>query len=752
MFDRAPRSTQQRLLSHPNSLLIVREPSLPPTPAPGQPGVNSTYLQAHDDIFVAITDEGIFAFNGHVDLGTGIQTALGQIVADELDIRPDQLQMVLGHTDASPNQGPTIASASIQITAVPLRKAAAQAKQILLQHQSQAWQVNVKDLHADQGVIYGPNGLAIRYEDAVQAVQLRVYLDNDTVTKTPAQLKLVGQSAPRVDIPKKAVGAFTYVHDVQVPGMWHARVVRPPYLGRDSGDFIGRSLISVDPHSVSHISPDIEVIQQGDFVAVIAQREEHAAQAARELSVSWHTPPDLIDLSCLRDAVDAHFSTPRLLKDTPLENPTPDGCIELENEYVWPFQLHGSIGPSCAVAIYDPALTQIWSGSQNPHMLRAQLSELFDIDEGTIEIIRHEASGCYGRNCADDVCADALLIAKLSQRPIRVQLTREQEHAWEPKGAAQLMKSKALVSPDGELLRYEFQTHYPSNDAPLLAALLTGQVSAQPRTLQMGDRTAVPPYAYSSQHIVCNDMAPIVRASWLRGVSALPNSFAHECMIDELAYAVGHDQVAFRVKHLHEDPRAQDLLLAVAKQAQWQPNHAGSRGVSDADGWMYGRGVGYARYIHSKFPGFGSAWSAWIVDLKVHERTGQVIIEHITVGQDTGQMINPAGVRHQIHGNVIQSLSRTLYESVQFDAQGVTSLEWGAYPILKFTDLPPIDVVLVERPDEAPLGSGESGSLPCAPAVANALFDATARRFYEAPFSPTHVKHILTTQPPVTRR
>lgn len=753
MFDRAPRSTQKQLLNNPNSLLVLRKPSLPPTPAPGQPGVSSTYLPEHDDIFIAITANGIYAFNGHVDLGTGIQTALGQIVADELDVKPEQVTMVLGHTDASPNQGPTIASASIQISAIPLRKAAAQARQLLLQHQAKIWQLDPSELTIEHGVIHGPNLRSIRFEEAVQRANLRTYLDLNTTTKKHSELKWVGTAAPRVDIPKKALGCFTYVHDVQVPGMWHARVIRPPYAGRDSGEFIANSLLAIDSSSVTHISPDIEVIHKGDFVAVIAQREEHAIQAARALKVTWRPAPPLVDLSNLRTAVSQHVFTPRLLKDTPLESNGPESTITLSREYVWPYQLHGSIGPSCAVALYQPDHVQIWSGTQNPHMLRTQLSELFEIDEGRIEIIRHEASGCYGRNCADDVCADALLISQLTQRPIRVQLSREQEHAWEPKGAAQLMKSTASISANGDLLRYEFQTHYPSNDAPLLAGLLIGKFSTEPRTLQMGDRTAVPPYAYQSQHIVCNDMAPLVRASWLRGVSALPNSFAHDCMIDELAHAAHQDPVAFRVKHLHEDPRAQDLILAVAKQANWETNQSGSRGQPDPEGWMHGRGIAYARYIHSKFPGFGSAWSAWVLDLKVHIRTGQIIVKQITVGQDTGQMINPAGVRHQIHGNVIQSLSRTLFEAVQFNEQGVTSLEWGAYPILKFTDLPEIKVLLLDRQDEEPLGSGESASLPCAPAVANALFDATNCRFYEAPFTPDRILHTLnTTHHTITRR
>lgn len=745
MLEHSPRLLQQHLLNNNDCLLILRAPSLPPQPVAGQPGVVSTYLQGHDDIFVAITTEHVYAFNGHVDLGTGIQTALGQIVADELDIQTTQLRMVLGHTEASPNQGPTIASASIQISAIPLRKAAAQAKQLLLQHQAIVWQTDVQFLQVKNGHIYGPNGLEISYQNAVKGTKLRAYLDMETPTKPRELLTIVGTSSPRVDIPKKAVGQFTYVHDVDVPHMWHARVIRPPYAGRDSGDFIGHSLVSVDPTSVQHISPDIQTVVDGDFVAVVAAREEHAIQAARTLNVRWRDIPALPSLDDLGCALKANPQTARLLKDTTHEHsePAPTGSITLSNEYVWPFQLHASIGPSCAVAEFTPQLSRIWSGTQNPHMLRTQLAELFELEEGNIEIIRHEASGCYGRNCADDVCADALLISKLINKPVRVQLSREQEHAWEPKGAAQLMLNTASVSPDGELLHYDFATHYPSNDAPLLAALLIGKTAANPRTLQMGDRTAVPPYQYPSQRIVCNDMPPIVRASWLRGVSALPNSFAHDCMVDELASAVGHDQVAFRLKHLHNDIRAQELLSSIAEKAQWVPFAQGSRGHADNEGWMHGRGVAYARYIHSKFPGFGAAWSAWILDLKVHAISGKIVIKRIVVGQDTGQMVNPAGVRHQLHGNIIQSLSRSLFESVRFDEKGTTTLEWGSYPILKFTDLPPIDIVLMDRQNEDPLGAGESGSLPCAPAIANALFDATNIRFYEAPFTAQRVSQRL---------
>lgn len=741
----APRTEQQSLLESTGTLLVLRAPVVPPAPAAGQPGVVSVYLQDYDDVFVAVSEQGwVRAFCGHVDLGTGIQTALAQIVADELDVPISAVQMVLGHTDASPNQGPTIASASIQITAQPLRRAAAQARHILVDLAAGMWNVDAAHLFVQDGRISSAHGHAIDYWTLLAGKQYRQYLQDEVQTKAAKDLKIVGHSQPRVDIPAKTLGQFVYVHDMRVPGMWHGRVVRPPYVGRDTGAFIGHSLVSVDTASVDHICPDIKVFVQGDFVGVVARREEHAIRAARELKVTWKPVAPLEDLQDLEAAIRRQPMSERVLQDNRSDHPDlPPARVDIKRTYVWPYQMHASIGPSCAVADYQPQHVRVWSGSQNPHMLRVHLSQLSGLDEARIEIIRLQAAGCYGRNCADDVCADALLLSQHAGVPVRVQLSREQEHGWEPKGAAQLMDVHGSLDAQGNLRHYEFSTHYPSNDGPLLALLLTGKEPALPRSLQMGDRTAVPPYGYPSQKIVCNDMATIVRASWLRGVSALPNSFAHDCFIDELAFEAQADPLAFRVKNLAADERAQQLLLAVGERAHWQPGRSGSRGTPDADGWLHGRGVSYARYIHSRFPGFGAAWSAWIADISVNARTGQIRLNHIVVGQDTGQMVNPAGVRHQLHGNVIQALSRALYEQVSFDANGTVQAEWGAYKIIDFTAVPPIDVVLMDRQDEPPMGAGESASVPCASAVANALFDACGLRFYQAPFTPQTVREAL---------
>ncbi|MGH8785913.1 MAG: molybdopterin cofactor-binding domain-containing protein [Cupriavidus necator] len=734
-----PRTLRLALLQATGVLLVTRAPQAAARPAPGQPGAASDYVPALPDIFIAVRDSGeVLAFNGHVDLGTGIRTALAQIVAEELDVPLERVRMVLGHTEATPNQGPTIASASIQISALPLRRAAAQARAWLQARAAQRLGVEAGGLEAGDGVFQVPGTHAsIGYGALVSGEHVELPLADDIPTKPVESYRIVGRAAGRVDIPDKVRGALTFVHDVRVPGMLHGRVVRPPYAGRDSGGFVGNSLLEVDRDSVRDVPGLVDVVVQGDFVGVIAEREEYAVQAARRLRVRWKPVPPLPALDDPEPALRANPATRReLLSDGEL--PANGAGTVLQRRFVWPYQMHGSIGPSCAVADWhDDGLT-VWSGTQNPHVLRIDLAKLCGLGEERIEIVRMEAAGCYGRNCADDVCADAALLSRAVGRPVRVQLSREQEHLWEPKGAAQLMDVSATLGPDGALLGYDFTSRYPSNDAPTLALVLTGAVPNAPRTLEMGDRTAVPPYAYGARRIGCDDTPAIVRASWLRGVSALPNAFAHECVIDELAAQAGADPVDFRLRHL-PDERAAALLRAVAEAAGWQRGVAGSRGIADAEGQLRGRGVAYARYIHSRFPGFGAAWSAWVVDLAVDAGTGRITIEKVVVGQDTGMMVNPDGVRHQIHGNVVQTLSRVLKEQVRFDAEGVASREWGSYPLLTFPEIPPIEVVLIPRQSEPPLGAGESASLPGAPALANALFDALGVRLRRPPFVPETV-------------
>ena len=733
--------SRSELLAAPGTLLVLRggpaavalEEPTAASPEPGDPDLQ---------IFIAVAEDGsVTAFNGHVDLGTGIATALSQIVAEELDVPLHRVTTVLGHTGSTPNQGATIASETIQVTAIPLRRAAATARHALVARAATLLDAPADTLAVVDGVVGVPGGNRhLGYGELVAGQRIRLVLDEAAALKPAAEYRIVGQSTPRIDIPAKATGAFTYVHDVRVPGMLHGRVVRPPYAGLDAGPFVGSSLLAVDEASVAGVPGLIAVVVIRDFVGVVAEREEHAVEAARCLKVSWRGgSATLPDLQHPEQALRAHPSRPRVLLDRgDVEGATAGAATPMARTYVWPYQMHGAIGPSCAVADYGADRVVVWSGSQNPHMLRADLARLLDRPEHEVEVVRHEAAGCYGRNCADDVSADAALLSRAVGRPVRVQLSREQEHAWEPKGAAQVMDVRGGLDAAGGVAAYDFATRYPSNGAPTLALLLTGTVPPVPQVFEMGDRTAIPPYAYPAMRVTVHDMAPIVRASWLRGVSALPNSFAHESWIDECATEARADPVEYRLRFL-PDERGSALVRAVAERAGWTPRTAPGSGGGEGD-LLFGRGFAYAVYVHGRFPGTAAAWSAWVADVTVNRRTGEVAVTRVTAGQDTGQMVNPAGVRHQVQGNVIQSVSRTLVEQVQFDQAGVTSREWGAYPILTFPQVPAIDVVLMPRQDTAPLGAGESASVPSAAAIANAVFDATGVRFRELPLTPERVR------------
>ncbi len=737
-------------------LLVVREPAFTNAVLPGQPAAVPANPAEGVEVLIAVWNDGsVTALHGHVDLGTGLRTALAQIVAEELDVPMASINMVLGDTARAPNQGATIASASLQIHADPLRRAAAQARAWLLAQAS------------SEEESFGAANFEVL---AGQHVQLM--LDMQTPAKAAQDYRVVGQSVPRVDLHDKLTGALVFVHDMRVSGMLHGRVVRPPYAGADHGDFIGNTLQGVDESSIAHIPGIRAVVVIRDFVGIVAEREEQAEQALRELLVQWKAWPGMPDVSDVQQALRNNPSITRKLVD----EGDVDAAIALAQAsgrgmprtYVWPYQMHASIGPSCAVADWRagqggdcaPETTQVtvWAGTQNPHVLRLDLSRLLGLPDVAINVIRMEAAGCYGRNGADDVAADAALLSRAVGAPVRVQLTREQEHLWEPKGAAQLMDVQGGLNADGTVAAYDFTTSYPSNGAPTLALLLTRTIEPVAQAFEMGDRTARPPYDFANLRVSVKDMAPIVRASWLRGVSALPNSFAHESYIDELATAAGVDPVDYRLRNLNQqsDPRAAELIRATAQKAGWLP-HTGPQqqaGQADPGNILRGQGFAYARYIHSKWPGFGAAWAAWVADVEVNRNTGEVHLRRVVVGHDAGLMVNPAGVDHQVHGNVLQTTSRALLERVAFnpatpatpDAPGgntVASQEWGSYPILSFSQVPVIEVVHMPRPGEPALGAGESSSVPGTAAIANAIFDATGVRFRKPPFTPEVVREAL---------
>lgn len=733
-------------------LRVVRLPLPVAPPVPGQSAFVYSAADEGAECFIALWDDGsVTGLHGHVDLGTGLRTALTQIVAEELSTPPFRVHMLMGMSAVSPNQGSTIASASIQIHAAPLRAAAAQAAQWLLLQAARLWVLPVEDLRLTQAGIQAKDRVPVPWGSLLTGLKVELTLDLNTSLKPLQEHSVSGASLPRIDIPAKVFGELVFVHDMRLPGMLHGRVVRPPYAGADSGDFIGKTLERVDAQSIAHIPGIRSVVVQGDFVGIVAEREEHAEQAMRELKVVWKPWPGMPDVSDTENAIRRNPSTAReLLNEGNVEQALAGSAQYLQRTYMWPYQLHASIGPSCAVAHWQavqdsgsPYQLRVWAGTQNPHALRADIALLCGLRDTQVDVVRMEAAGCYGRNGADDVAADAALLSKAVGAPVRVQLSRAQEHLWEPKGAAQLMQIQGGLSGEGQPSGYDFQTSYPSNGATTLALLLTRTVEPLARAFEMGDRTARSPYDYADMRVTVNDMPPVLRASWLRGVSALPNAFAHESFFDELAAAAGVDPLQYRLAHL-PDERAREVLQATADKAGWKRHTQAQQQAAQGE-WLQGQGVAYARYTHSKWPGFGAAWAAWVADVQVNKTTGEVQVKRVVVGHDAGRVINPKGVEHQVHGNVLQTTSRALLEQIQIDSVDgrVTSAEWGSYPVLNFKQVPVIEVVQMPRPLQDPLGAGESSSVPGTAAIANAIFDATGVRFRNPPFTPEVVRAAL---------
>lgn len=683
---------------------------------------------------------GIVGYCGHVDLGTGVGTALAQIVAEELDQPVEAVTIVLGDTALTPDQGPTIASETIQVSAVPLRQAAATLRRALLKRAALRLNVAPDAVILESGAARAGDA-RVAFKDLLRGGEDRLMLDPSAPLKAPKQYQVVGQSQGRRDLEDKLRGDHIYIHDVRVDGMVHGHVIRPPYAGRDSGDFVGQSLRGYGESAIAGRPGFIAVVREADFLAVVADCPERAQALAEALPVHWAMPPDLPDLGDgLAETIRAQPAKARLLDQTgTFESAANALDTRLTRTYVWPYHMHGSIGPSCAVADWARGQPIVWTGSQNPHMLRGDLAVLMGLPDEAIEVRRHQAAGCYGRNCADDVAGDALILSKAVGRPVRVQLTRAQENLWEPKGAAQVMDVDGGLK-DGVFHAYSIDTWYPSNRGPNLALLLTRRISSEPRPVEMGDRTVIPPYAIPHKRITVHDLAPIVRAAWMRGVSALPNTFAHECYIDELAHEAGHDPVAFRLAHI-DDPRQADLVRRTAEKAGWSE---GATPRLRIDGRMaYGQGFAFATYVHGNFPGVAAATAAWICDVAVNLETGEVTLDRVFVGHDQGLVINPDGVRQQIHGNVHQTAGRVLSEETTFDEIAPTQTSWADYPIMKFPEAPKIETMLVERPDDPPLGVGESAAVPAAAAIANAIFDATGARMRAAPFTPERVREAL---------
>ena len=684
------------------------------------------------DAWLALGRDGrVTVYTGKVDLGTGVRTALAQMVAEELDVPMAAVELVMGDTALTPDQGQTASSVTISAAGVEIRQAAATARKALLERAAARLGVPAGELRVEGGVVRARSGASsIAYAELVGGQRLELKVDRAAPLKRPADYALVGKPVPRVDIPGKVTGTFTYMHDFRLPGMLHARVVRP--------GAIGARLESVDESSVRDVPGFVRLVRKNDFLAVLARTEWGAIQAARRLKVVWSGGGGLPEQSKLYEAVRA---TPVAREEVPVRIGAAKGVLSgapnpVRASYAFPINTHGSIGPACAVAQLKDGQLTIWSASQATHSLQSELTTVVGMPKERIRLVYLEGSGCYGRNGHEDCTADAALIATLTGQPVRVQWMREDEHGWDPKSPPLVADFAGAVSREGFISAWHGEFFMPIHtgsldEFPLLAAVASGVPRRGPYTGSI-HQNAPPPYDIPNALVEVHRLKDTpLRPAHLRTPGRMQNTYANESFMDELAAAARQDPLLFRLKHLSGE-RAMAVLNRVAQLAGWEsrPSPAPQAGKG---GVMKGRGVAYVRYEGNR------TYVALTAEVEVERATGRVHVRRICVSHDCGLVVNPDGLRNQIEGGIIQTVSRTLLEEVKFDRNRVTSTDWASHPILRFSEVPDILIDLVERPNERPWGAGEPVAAVVPSAIASAIHDATGVRLRTIPFTPERV-------------
>ncbi len=676
-------------------------------------------------------DGGITVFTGKAELGQGIRTALLQIAAEQLDVKFGALKLVTADTALTPNEGYTAGSHSLQDSGTAIMHAAAQVRAILVAAAATRLGVPAEQLSTHDGAVLAGDGRKLGYGELVADQFLHVQAQPQSPLKSPSSFEVMGKPIPRIDIPAKVTGGEAFLQDFRPPDMVHARVVWPPSYGA--------SLLDLDTSGVETMPGVQKVVRDGNFIAVVAEREFVAIKAMRALAAAarWQEKPSLPKQSDLATVI---ASLPA--QDIVVLDHRPGGVSaakRLEATYTRPYQSHGSIGPSCAVARADDSGVTVWTHTQGVFPDRQAIAQMLKLPLAKVRCIQVEGSGCYGHNGADDAAGDAALIARaLPGRPVRVQWMREQEHGWEPFGPAMVTKVSAALDDHGMIADWDYgvwsNTHSmrPGGAGALLAAqhMADAIAAPPPKPIPMpeggGDRNSIPLYRMPSARVISHFLPTMpLRVSALRSLGAYMNVFSIESFMDELAAAAGADPVDFRLKHL-DDARARDVVGLAAERFGW---------LSFQRGPGRGRGFGFARYKNL------AAYCAVAAEVEVEHETGRTRLVRAVAAVDGGQVVNPDGLVNQVEGAILQSASWTLYESVSFDDTRITSIDWATYPILRFDAVPDsIDVHVINKPGQPFLGSGETGQGPAAGAIANAVADATGQRLRDLPLSRERVK------------
>jgi CO/xanthine dehydrogenase Mo-binding subunit len=751
------------------------------------------------DAWLAIDHQGnITLFSGKVEIGTGTQTAFSQIVAEELSVDVSAITYVQGDTSQTPDQGFTAGSKSVQVQGPLVRRAAATAYQALLSLASAYLGVSGDQLVAQGGSIGIGPGMKhpTTYAKLFAGQQISLVSNNSAPVKDPSKYTVVGKPVQRVDLFDKFTGKFTYVSDIVVPGMLHGRVVR------NNGGTVSKAknatLQSVDDSAAQAIPGYLQTVKTGNFVGVVATTEWAAIQAAKAVKVTWTNGSPLVSDFVQADLQAALLAPANVYSgnktqevlgsfDTAYNNVNNQ---KFTRNYYSPYQMHGSIGPSCAVAnvtaAADPKTgiqATVWSGTQGVYPLQQAISQILGLPLSAVRVIYVEGPGCYGHNGSDDAAADAALMSKLVGAPVRVQWMRQDEHGWEPLGPAMAHTMKGALDGTGNVVAWSHTVNTPPHNSrpggggALLAGQETGLIppNLPAVSINAGTRNGPVNYFFPNIKLTANNVQPfqttggltvnplvntLPRSTALRSLGGMSNCFANESFMDELALAANQDPIKFRQTYVCAlsggsgsatsvpvsgiDPRASAALDAMAKQAGW-----GNSLAPPTRGDKVGKGVAFARYETVE------TYVAVYAEVEVTSATGDVWARRVVVAHDCGLIINPDGLKNQIEGNVIQGISRTLIEQVGFNFAGVTSLSWASgsatpppgttYPVVHFHQVPSsIEIVLIDHPDQLTQdpanvpawGAGEPTIGPVAPAIANAIFNAIGKRMTSLPITP----------------
>ncbi|HEV2198935.1 MAG TPA: molybdopterin cofactor-binding domain-containing protein [Bryobacteraceae bacterium] len=689
------------------------------------------------DTFLAVHADGsVTVYTGKVDLGTGLRVAIRQMAAEELGVPVERVELIEGDTALTPDQGATGGSTGLTRGGVEVRQAAATARQALLKLGADRLNRPASELALDNGQVHPiAGGVGVGIGDLIGGKKFAMSVDANAPLKPPASYNVVGKPVSRPDIPAKCTAKHTYIQDFSVPGMLHGRVIRPPS--------IGSKVVSVDESSIRAI-PDVRVVRIENFVGVVARDEWAAVRAARDLKVVWSDWQGLPGNA----ALDRYVRAAAIDKDQPIVTrgdtaPAMTGAAKkFSATYYWPNQSHASLGPSCAIADIRADRATIWTASQATHNMRENFTKVFDLPKGKVRVIYLDGAGCYGGNGNDDAAADAALLSKTVGQPVRVQWMRQEEHGWDPKGPQQLLDLRAGTDAQGNVLAWETEIWVPTGvpgARPLLAADAAGIAQDHGQGAGLLTQNCDPPYAASNVKVVAHlTKETPLRPSNLRAPGKIGNVFAVESFTDEIAASAGVDPVAYRLDRL-KDPRAIEVIKKATEMFGWQkrpsPNSRALEGKL-----AIGRGVAYARYKQAE------NYVAMAMEVAVDRSTGQIAVRRVTCAHDCGLIVNPDALRNQVEGLIVQTLSRTLHEEVKFDRSRVTSIDWMTYPILRFPEVPQIEVALIDRPELPLLGAGEAAGVTVGAALGNAVFDATGVRLRTAPFTPERVKAALTAE------